>query len=117
MLFNSVVQKSVVNPFLVASNPLLLKFVSPEYDIRRYTPSSDTPHSKFITDLRLPDLGGNPDLLLDRLGEDPELRALISYIVQIRMNTRSKYVNTVFSPSIVLRHREKRMVVIYPKTA
>ncbi|KAI4521440.1 hypothetical protein K525DRAFT_201242, partial [Schizophyllum commune Loenen D] len=86
------VQKSVVNPFLVASNPLLLKFVSPEYDIPRYTPSSDTPHSKFITDLRLPDLGGNPDLLLDRLGEDPELRALISYIVQIRMNTRSKWI-------------------------
>ncbi|KAL1700249.1 hypothetical protein EV121DRAFT_273184 [Schizophyllum commune] len=83
-------ETSTIDPFLTAILPMILKFVSREYELPTYTSSVETPYSQFIADLGLPAPGGIPELLLHRLGLDPILQPRAESILLIKPPKRQR---------------------------
>ena len=84
------VQASTIDPFLTAILPMILKFLSREYELPTYTSSVETPYSQFIADLGLPAPGGIPELLLHRLGLDPIVQHRAESILLIKPPKRQR---------------------------
>ncbi|KAL1719242.1 hypothetical protein EV715DRAFT_199504 [Schizophyllum commune] len=83
-------EASTIDPFLTAILPMILKFLSREYELPTYTSSVETPYSQFIADLGLPAPGGIPELLLHRLGLDPIVQHRAESILLIKPPKRQR---------------------------